>query len=211
MKAKGSMLGLVLALMLIGSVAVVGATQPAALNCLGLPVTIVGTAGNDVLSGTAGVDVMHGLAGDDFLYGLDSNDVLCGGSGNDYLDGGNQNDKLHGGPGDDALNGAAGTSDWAIYRDSPAGVSVHLMGGLSPDGFGTNDTLDNVENLEGSGYNDLLEGNDVPNRIIGRAGDDMIWGLNGNDNLDGSAGFDSINGGAGGADACSGEALVNCP
>lgn len=186
------------------------ATAAPLANCQGAPVTIVGTAGNDVLNGTPGADVIAGLEGDDFIYGLDGNDRLCGGPGNDFLSGGNGNDRLHGGPGDDALDGGAG-NDTAYYNNSPAGVAVHLAGGFSPDGFGANDVLDNVENLVGSAFADLLEGNDAVNKIYGQDGDDAVRGFKANDSLDGQNGFDTIDGGAGAADVCLGEVLLNCP
>ncbi|HEY0398453.1 MAG TPA: hypothetical protein VGF00_08705, partial [Acidimicrobiia bacterium] len=59
------------AALVIGPIAVcstpAGAQVP---TCLGLPATIVGTMGNDVLNGTPGNDVIIGLGGDDTINGL---------------------------------------------------------------------------------------------------------------------------------------------
>jgi Ca2+-binding RTX toxin-like protein len=88
--------------------------------CMGIPATIVGTVGDDVIYGTPGTDVINGLDGDDVIYGLDGNDLICGGSGNDKLYGGKGNDKIYGergmdmlsgGSGNDLLNGGGGKHD----------------------------------------------------------------------------------------------------
>src|SRR2546423_11480214 len=85
-------------------------SQPASAQiptCLGLPATIVGTAGNDVLNGTPGNDVIIGLGGDDTINGLGGNDTICGDDGNDHLYGGAGNDAIQGGNGDDVIQGDA--------------------------------------------------------------------------------------------------------
>jgi Ca2+-binding RTX toxin-like protein len=92
-----------------------GATAPA-LTCNGLPVTIMGTAGNDNLVGTNGNDVIHGVGGNDNIAAGNGNDTVCGGDGNDTVLGGSGNDtllgegghdNLRGGNGSDSLNGGA--------------------------------------------------------------------------------------------------------
>ena len=45
------------------------------------------------------------------------------------------------------------------------------------------DTLINIENLRGSGFNDTLTGSGLGNNIQGRAGNDSIRGMGGNDSL----------------------------
>jgi trypsin/hemolysin type calcium-binding protein len=82
-----------------------GAAPP---TCKGVPATIVGTSGNDVLSGTPGRDVIVGLTGNDKLSGFAGNDLICGGKGNDTLKGGKGNDTLKGGKGKDKLVGGKG-------------------------------------------------------------------------------------------------------
>jgi tripartite motif-containing protein 71 len=85
---------------------VVAAAVPT--SCTGIPATIVGTDGGDVLRGTRGRDVIAGLGGNDKLSGLAGNDVICGGGGKDILKGGRGNDKLYGGAGKDTLKGGSG-------------------------------------------------------------------------------------------------------
>ena len=79
--------------------------------------TVVGGAGNDLLTakggtlngyGGAGNDTLTSVAGNDELFGEGGNDVLSSGAGDDLLDGGSGNDKLNGGDGSDVLIGGAG-------------------------------------------------------------------------------------------------------
>ena len=75
-----------------------GATPPL---CDGLPATISGTPGDDVLVGTDGDDVIAGRGGDDVIDGLGGDDIICGGKGDDHLVGGAGDDKTGGYLGDD--------------------------------------------------------------------------------------------------------------
>ncbi|MGN6275978.1 MAG: Ig-like domain-containing protein, partial [Solirubrobacterales bacterium] len=77
-------------------------------TCLGLEVTIGGTAGDDVLRGTRGNDVIDGFGGNDRIIGGGGIDVICGGAGNDYITTGKGPDKIAGGPGNDKINGRRG-------------------------------------------------------------------------------------------------------
>jgi hypothetical protein len=78
------------------------------VECAGLVVNRVGTAGRDLLIGTAGRDGILGLGGNDRLRGLRGADALCGGGGRDRLLGGRGNDKLLGQRGRDTLRGGPG-------------------------------------------------------------------------------------------------------
>ena len=73
--------------------------------CNGLPATIVGTSGNDLLIGTDGDDIIHGKGGNDEIKGRGGADILCGGSGDDVVRGGGDADFLKGGSGNDFLKG----------------------------------------------------------------------------------------------------------
>lgn len=77
-------------------------------TCNGLPATIIGTPGDDVIYGTNGADVIVGLGGNDVIYGGNGNDVICGNTGGDTLYGGNGEDTLSGGADDDTLLGNNG-------------------------------------------------------------------------------------------------------
>jgi hypothetical protein len=162
-----------------------------ALNatCNGLPATIVGTPGDDVINGTGGPDVIAGLGGNDIINGRDGDDVICGYAGDDTLNGGNGNDTLIGSYGNDVLNGGNGND----MLDGGSGNDT-LAGGNGNDvlaGASGNDTL-----AGGSG-NDSLDGGDDDDMLAGNSGNDALAGNNGNDSLTGGAGADSFSGGPG--------------
>lgn len=54
----------------------------------------------------------------------------------------------------------------------------------------------NVENVDGTQYDDHISGNDADNHFVGGGGSDWLWGQNGNDILEGGSGDDELNGGA---------------
>ena len=133
----------------------------------------LGTAASETLNGTSGAETLKGLAGNDKLNGGDGDDVLNGGLGRDLM------------------NGGVG-SDTASYADAAGGVSVSLLNGRGSFGEAVGDRLVNIENLEGSGFNDVLTGNKMANIIHGGAGNDVIEGEGGADQLFGDAGDDSF-------------------
>jgi subtilisin family serine protease len=179
---------------------------------------IFGSNFNDLLVGDAGNNVLRGLGGNDVLDGRAGNDVLGGGAGHD---------QLFGRLGNDIYVGEAG-NDTASFVASPAAVSASLLVGAA-NGEGA-DTLNGVEHLTGSAFNDVLTGNAQGNLLQGLAGNDGMRGLGshdlllggdgndtalggdgndqlvgaaGNDHLVGEAGVDNHNGGAG-RDVCNG-------
>ncbi len=174
----------------------------------GGPDRIRAGSGNDRVDGGNGFDFLRGEVGNDELTGGASGDFLIGSAGNDRIDGGSGNDVLHPGAGDDVVRGGRGAFDLASFFRSPAAVTVDLgVTGPQVTGEGT-DTLTGVESVEGSGFNDLLRGRDVPgvngDLLVGLAGVDQLLGLDGDDILDGGDGSDSgapapgnLNGGPG--------------
>lgn len=153
------------------------------------PRTLVISSQAMTVNGTAGDDEETGGAGDDFLYGLAGNDVLQGLGGNDTIDGGEG-------------------IDTASYRNANDAVYVSLLFAGTPwntSGDGV-DTLISIENLEGSRFEDVLQGdvgsNDLfgyngDDALLGEAGDDRLYGENGDDVLIGGDGDDRIDGGEG--------------
>ena len=81
----------------------------------GGPSSMFGGDGNDLLLGGLGDDIIHGETGNDQIFGNGGNDLLLGGEGNDRLDGGRGDDILVGGNGDDDLDGDRGR-DLAVRR-----------------------------------------------------------------------------------------------
>ena len=180
-----------------------------------------GGAGADTLAGRAGVDwvlylksdagvtvsLMDGtgkgghaegdaISGVENIWGSAYGDDLKGDNGANRLEGAEGDDRLWGGAGADRLNGGEGR-DMASYRGSDAGVTVNLLEATSLGGHAAGDVLVDVENLEGSGYDDVLIGDDNNNRLIGGDGNDELQGQLGGDILQGGRGEDTLRGGRG--------------
>lgn len=133
-------------------------------------------------------NTIAGSVGADTLDGGDGNDVLVGGGGADRL--------IGGGGSDTASYGTASTGVWAILTGSPN----------SQGGDAAGDAYVGVENLAGSAFDDILQGDaqsnalsgaDGNDQILGAGGGDVLAGGNGNDQLSGGDGIDVLRGGAG--------------
>jgi Ca2+-binding RTX toxin-like protein len=148
------------------------------------------TSGGDRLFGGSGNDTIQGEGGDDALYG---------GVGNDLLEGGDGNDVLNGGEGGDTLDGGNGL-DVASYKQG-AKVAINItnnngvLTGTQGDAIG--DVFINIEQIEGTNFNDTIGGNDQNNVFDGADGDDLLLGGNGDDLLIGGKGKDTLDGGIG--------------
>ncbi len=148
---------------------------------------ISGSGYSDTLRGDAGVNVLTGLGGGDVLVGRGGDDQLFGGLGNDTLDGGEGADVLDGGEG----------VDTATYATSSSAVQVSLASATASGGDAAGDELTSIENLTGSEFDDVLEGDDQANRLAGGRGNDRLVGGAGDDVLIGGAGADELIGGEG--------------
>ena len=151
-------------------------------------------AGTDTL---ANLEELEGSTFNDTLTGDGNANLLLGLAGNDTLIGGAGSDTLEGAAGDDSIDGGAGT-DRATYVNAGSAVTVSLAtaGAQNTGGAGT-DTLANIEQLEGSAFNDSLTGSANADLLLGLADNDTLIGSAGNDTLEGGAGDDSIDGGDG--------------
>lgn len=147
---------------------------------------VAGDATNDTINGTDFADSLGGAGGNDTLNGLGGSDYLSGGSGNDVLNGGDGDDTLVGGQGDDTLNGGAGW-DTADYAVAGGGVIVNLATGTATGAAGS-DTLREIEQVNGSAFNDTLIGDANSNILRGNGGSDTLRGGGGNDTLVAGAG-----------------------
>ncbi|MGZ5403099.1 MAG: ExeM/NucH family extracellular endonuclease [Nocardioides sp.] len=79
--------------------------EPQEFTCDGLPATIVGSNGDDVIRGTNRDDVIVARGGNDRIDAGGGDDVICGGPGNDRIDGGSGDDRILGGNGNDRILG----------------------------------------------------------------------------------------------------------
>ncbi len=168
--------------------------------------TLFGGTENDELYGGAGDDQLYGEAGDDQLYGEAGNETLFGEAGSDLIDGGIEIDTVSYG---NSPSGVVVNINEAKNYENPGG-SLHttivttsliptdtepnftIAAGTAKDGFGTIDTLRNLENIIGSGFDDVLIGNNLDNHISGLVGNDLLVGNAGNDSLDGGDGIDTV-------------------
>lgn len=137
---------------------------------------IVGSNRADTLDGDAGPNLLVGGLGEDVLYGLGGADTLQG-------------------------NGSIAEPtierDTAHYGLATAGISVNLAPGLGLAGAAAGDVLISIENVIGTGFDDMLTGNGFRNDLTGGSGQDALWGLAGPDRLFGGDDLDQIYGGLG--------------
>jgi Ca2+-binding RTX toxin-like protein len=168
--------------------------------------TLLGGAGNDTAdysTSTAAVTVnltagtgLGGTAQGDTLSSIENvtgskfNDVLIGASGSNILVGGAGDDLLSGAGGADQLIGGDG-NDTADYKVSSFAVVVNLATGVALGGDAQGDTLNSIENLNGSIFDDVLTGDAGVNILSGDAGNDLLVGGKGNDVLNGGDGLDT--------------------
>lgn len=147
-----------------------------------------GAAAGDTIFNVEGVlgtkfgDVIHGTSVANYLMGGGGNDSLFGREGDDTLDGGTGSDSIDGGDG----------VDWVVFRSANARIIVDLADSGQNGGFATGDLLIDVENVEGTDFNDIIWGNAFSNTLSGGKGDDELHGREGSDVLFGGAGNDKL-------------------
>ncbi|WP_420862958.1 calcium-binding protein [Algirhabdus cladophorae] len=152
-----------------------------------------------------------GADGDNLLLASDGNDNLAGGAGNDEIraydgddivDGGADDDLLSGGVGADTIIGGTGI-DRVTFDNAGEGVEMSLLSGTGSVGDAQGDTYDGIEDITGTFFSDVLEGdggaNDIDagngsDTVFGRGGADTIRGGEGNDTIEGNGGNDTIYG-----------------
>lgn len=141
------------------------------------------------------------LAGVENVRGSIFDDVLIGDGLANRLEGDNGDDVLTGGAGADILIGGGGfdTVDYSLETGSTGIVLDLFTPGqeTAVDTHGDDDVLSGIENIIGTGFDDIINGGVRDNIYRGGAGDDIIDGDLGNDELYGEAGEDVIFGGVG--------------
>ncbi|MCE8556910.1 type I secretion C-terminal target domain-containing protein [Ruegeria pomeroyi] len=173
---------------------------------------LIGGAGGDDLQGGAGFDmasyVGSGVAvnvslltgyvagGDAAGDRFTSIEGLIGSRFNDILNGSNADNLFEGGRGGDTMRGNGGL-DTVSYAASEGSVNVSLLTGFAGGGSGSHaigDSFVSIENLVGSRFDDILNGNNGNNVLEGGAGGDVLRGYGGIDTVSyaGSEGFVNI-------------------
>ena len=192
--------------------------------------------GTDIenLTGSMHADDLTGDDDPNSIWGLGGDDELDGGEGDDTLEGGPGADMLTGGDSSEVDSRELSGGDTASWAGSASGVTVRLhsqtlMGGdaegdtfagmvaveymtvRDPNGEQETRTasLPDIENLMGSGNDDILAGDFRDNILEGGPGDDTLYGGPGaaggsrdgadsnNDRLEGQSGNDRLFGGVG--------------
>ena len=120
--------------------------------------------------------------GDNHITLNGGNNVIFGGAGNDTILSGGTNETLNGGTGNNLVS----------YVQSDAGINIDLGTGLGSGGYAQGDLISNIASVVGSGYSDIIRGNDQDNLLRGGAGDDQIISGTGADYLLGDSGNDSV-------------------
>ena len=143
--------------------------------------------------GHAEGDVITGIEN---VMGSNYVDAITGDNAANQLEGGDGDDSLYSSGGSDRLDGGDGI-DWAFYWLSDTGVTVNLEDGTGEGGHAEGDVIVDVENTQGSGYGDVLIGDNGNNILQGLNGDDELRGGGGSDLLDGNEGADRLDGGDG--------------
>ena len=199
---------------------------------------IVGLDGADKILGLDGSDSLCGGRGNDMIFGGTGRDTISGGPGNDRSTGGPQSDKefgdagtdrfLQGGSPDGADRIVGGTGrDTITYASRGSGASASLATPENGDGVtvsddgeandgglcGTEQDSVDAENLVGTSFSDVLQGDDGANVLSGLGGDDSLVGEGGNDTLTGGNGSDAYLSGPGAntTDANGGEIVCEGP
>ena len=115
------------------------------------------------------------------IIGTTGNDLLLGSDSVNTLSGGNGDDTLQGGLGGDSLDGGVG-NDWVSYNLASSGVKVYLDNSTAnTSAYAQGDSYKSIENIEGTSFNDLLNGDKGDNILVGGLGTDTLIGGEGQD------------------------------
>ena len=178
------------------------------LNLAGIPKTVYGGAGNDVVNMTTTVDAtIFGGTGDDTLTGTPLADYISGDEGNDTLNGLDGNDTLLGGddfdiitisgatPGNDTVSGGTG-GDWLLFDPTPATtISLRESAGRVRVDTGANVTLaSDISQVlfNSTGANVNLTVHDLSGTSVQRVGVDFNGAGADTLTIEGTSGDDTI-------------------
>jgi Ca2+-binding RTX toxin-like protein len=134
------------------------------------------------------------------IYGTDGNDVLTGDAGDNWFMASLGNDSVDGGAGSDTVDFGGGyfarlQLTYAVFHSVSISVDL-LIGRLAVlknyyrELFATFE-LTSIENVMGTGGDDIFKGNAQDNRLYGFQGNDTFYGSAGNDLLDGGGSIDT--------------------
>ncbi len=140
---------------------------------------------NIILNGTvSGSGVSHTLSGFENVRGSTGNDSIVGTTGNNVFLASNGTDFISAGGGLDTFDASSASAAVIAFLNEGS-----AWGSAS---WGSNSTsLRHVENLKGSDFDDVLEGNSSANELHGGLGNDRLAGYGGDDFIFGGDGIDT--------------------
>ena len=185
------------------------------------PFALIGGSAADVLRGSWTNDALAGGAGNDTLIGGFGSDTVEYSNANFQAESPANRVAPTGAVSPYAVDTSAtksgtsttGTPDLSVTTvGSTAGITVNLdyssltngtsssaitLTSATGTGSQGTDTLYGIENVDGTGGNDVITGSAVANQLAGMKGDDTLKGGGGDDQLMGGSGNDILDGGAG--------------
>jgi len=160
---------------------------------------VIGSKYDDTLRGDAGNNKLVGGEGNDTLEGRDGVDWLDGGAGNDWLIGSTNDYMIDGGDNTDTIDFSNNSNGIIITLNNAANGT---LGNINSSTATT--IVKNVENVAGTQYKDIINGDSADNLLIGgydhsavsvSANDDTITGGAGSDTIVGDLMVDSVTAG----------------
>lgn len=144
------------------------------------PAAVTVNLGTGTATGGAGNDTLRNI---NMVRGSDHADTLTGSNTNSLTE------QFEGRKGNDTIDGMGG-KDIARYDGATSAVDVNLQTGIASDGYGSTDTLRNIEAVFGSAYNDKIFGGNAANGSAVTDGFEFFQGNAGDDTIDGGTGWD---------------------
>ena len=135
----------------------------------------------DLANAATGITVTHRHGQNTFTDQVKNVEGVIGSAFSDTITGGAGGNEFISLGGNDSYDGRDGV-DKVNYQYAAARMDINLATG-NTSGW-TSDRLDNIENVRGTEFNDLIIGNAADNDIIGGLGSDTIVGGGGNDTID---------------------------
>lgn len=129
------------------------------------------------------------------IIGEDIEGPITTTSSGDVVYGTSESDVIYASLGGDYINGLSGV-DVIDYSNVSSSASIDLSSGAASHGA-NNDTLVNIENVNGSDFSDNITGDSNGNTLAGLEGDDVINAGAGDDVIVGGLGDDTLTGDAG--------------
>lgn len=143
---------------------------------------------------SVGGESIHTLTDVERVIATRFNDKLVAGARDSQLFGGDGDDTFVSGAGNNLLSGGVGR-DTVDYSSATSGVVASLQQGhteVGKNGFGGTDRFEGIEDLIGSRFNDVLQGDDGDNFINAGGGDDLVLGSGGSDRIENWGGRDTL-------------------